>query len=147
MFPVQEEEKNTTTNVNNTNNNFSVYYAKVGCLLCVDNRYIVCIVANDNHPIGNQKLLSQLPWISFQTREIEDMPMKLKSQEIKNTNSTLLKDKITLKYRLKDRYVYYAEKNPVKVELLFSENENIFSETGTLQSALDTYNCSISFVV
>lgn len=126
---------------------FSVYYAKVGCLLCLDDRYIACIVDKDVLPLGSNRRLSEISWISFQTRTIDNLPMKLKDQKIKGEHVDGLKDKIVLKQRLADRYVYYAEKSPVKIELLFDQNETTYSETGTIQSALDTYNCSISFLL
>ncbi len=130
-----------------TSGTFSVYYSKLGCLLCINDRYIACIVKNDPHPIGNQKHLSDMRWVSFQTRTIEHLPMKLASQTLKTTVPDGIRDKIILQEKLGDRCVYYAQNAPIKVELLYDKDNHIYSETGTVQSALDTYNCSISFLI
>lgn len=126
---------------------FSVYYAKLGCMLCIDDRYIACIAENDNHEIGHQRHLSTIPWVSFQTRTIDSLPMKLKDQTLKTVQVESFRDRIGIREKLKDRNVYYAEKTPIKIELLFDKDGSIFSETGTIQSALDTYNCVVTFLI
>ena len=58
---------------------YGLYYCKVGCMLCIDNRYLLVIVKEDTNgssdneiPVGTQMYLSNLQWISFQTRSIDD---------------------------------------------------------------------------
>jgi hypothetical protein len=51
---------------------YGLYYCKIGCMLCIDNRYLLVIVKDDEEiPIGTHIYLSNLNWISFQTRSID----------------------------------------------------------------------------
>lgn len=127
---------------------YSIYYARIGCLLCIDDRYIVIIVEGTSYPVGHQTYLSGLNWTSFQTRTINKPPNKdLKTQSAKSKITPVVASKIKLSEKRSDRYVYFADSVPVKVELLFTKNDDSYAEFGTIQSALDTYNCVISFTL
>jgi len=129
---------------------YSVYYARIGCLLCIDDRYIVVIVEGKSFPVGHQTYLSSLNWMSFQTRTIEKAPRDLKTQTTKPADSkisTVIASKIKLSEKRDDRYVYFTDSAPVKVELLFTKNDDSYAEFGTIQSALETYNCVVSFTL
>jgi hypothetical protein len=128
-----------------------MYYARIGCLLCDDNQYIVALVEGDNTPIGNTERLSDLKWISFQTRMLDKLPNKstLSSQEFKSVLSrdTTLTDKIQLQERREDRCVYHSTHYPIQIELLIEKENDVYSESGTIRSALDTYACVITFLI
>lgn len=126
---------------------YSLYYAKIGCMLCVEDRYIIVIIESDPYPIGSQEYLSQLNWISFQTRTIEKPPAQLKTQQTKPIITQPLTDKIRLFEKRNDRNVYMASTLPIKLELLYTKDEDDYSDNGTVQSALDTYNCVITFTI
>jgi hypothetical protein len=126
---------------------YSLYYARIGCLLCIDDRYIVIIVEGKSYPSGHQTRLSTLNWTSFQTRTIDKAPKDLKTQTSKSKITSIVASKIKLSQKRDDRYVYFAENVPLTVELLFTKNEDSYAESGTIQSALDTYNCVLSFTI
>lgn len=126
---------------------YSLYYAKIGCMLCVEDRYIIVVVEDDPYPLGSQEYLSQLNWISFQTRTIDKPPAQLKTQQVKSVLHSLLTDRIRLTEKKQDRNVYMSHTLPVKIELLYTGEDDSYSESGTIQSALDTYNCVLTFTV
>ncbi len=125
---------------------FSLYQAKVGCLFCVGNMYCVVLVPKDNNMIGTHKLLSELRWISFQTRNFDHDIQELKSQSFSKEG---LLNKIEVTGRSKTKTTYMCKDLPLKVELLHSGKDpsemEYSSDTGTLASALETYNCVVSF--
>ena len=49
---------------------FSVYMIKTQCLLSTENRYLIVMVQKDNNNIGEKEKLSNLFWISLQTRTL-----------------------------------------------------------------------------
>ena len=126
---------------------YSIYYAKIGCMLCVDDRYVIAIVESDPYPIGSQEYLSEMNWISFQTRTIEQPLSQLKTQQTKSVMTRQITDKIHLQEKTQDRNVYMASTLPLKIELLYTTEDDNYSNSGTIQSALDTYNCVLSFTV
>ncbi len=129
----------------NRGNSFSIYYAKVGCLLCIEDRFIVVVVPNDGQLIGNHERLSNLNWISFQTRIIDESPIPhLKAQELQNNN---LSHTVSLNSRLNDRYVYDCDEFPLRIELLLDEDNANYSEKGTLKTCLDTYMCVVNMML
>ena len=139
------------------NSGFSVYYAKIDCQLCADIRYIVAMTSLDLNELRAVKPLSEIQWISFQTRTTTDRDhefsnMKLKSYPYKrNKLSDALQDKIELYKRMKDKSVYIAENYPVKIELIHTISKEVnealgkmapeYSDDGTIASALETYQC------
>lgn len=134
------------------NETISIFHAKVGCMLCLDNRYLVVITSNDRSRVGDKRNLSEVAWTSFQTRTIPDFNLNsnplikgLKSQNITQMITQTLSDSIRLNEKKLDRCTYFANTLPLKIELLFTEESNSYAERGTIQSALDTYNCVINF--
>ena len=138
--------KGITTPPDRFNRQFSIYYARIGCLLCIDNQYLVAVIGEDTQPIGNTERLNNLKWISFQTRKFEDSPAKMKTQEIKSVIKADLQETVTVSNKLIDRWVYEPQFSPLKLELLLDEDTSNYSETGTLKSCLDTYMCVLTFI-
>lgn len=134
--------------VRNGNTQLSLYYARVGCMLCVDDRYIIAVVDSDPFPVETTQYLSDLTWVSFQTRTLNDIGVELKSQQIPQTKpSGILNDKISSIEETTTRKTYECATLPVKVELLYSSENDGYADTGTLYSALETYSCVLSFTI
>lgn len=131
----------------NISTSYSVYYARIGCLLCIDDRYIVIIVVGKSYPIGHQTYLSSLNWTSFQTRTINKPPRELKTQTSKSKITSVISSKIKVAEKKDDRFIYFTDAAPIKVELLFTKDDDSYADFGTIQSALETYNCVISFTL
>ncbi|MBL4898349.1 MAG: hypothetical protein JKX76_01750 [Colwellia sp.] len=112
----------------------SLYYAKVRSLIKVGHRYIIAIVSNDPYEVGNQMALSDLEWVAFQARELE--------QEIRGCgmfayepkrDSKLVKCKITA-----------VNRTPTATEYVPSDPKDIVSESKSVYGS--KYQPSISAV-
>lgn len=126
---------------------YSLYYAKIGCMLCIENRYIIAVMDTDPYPIGSQQRLSEMNWISFQTRTIEKSPGQLKTQQLKSVTTPIITDTIKLSEKRIDRNVYMSVNYPLKIELLYTKDDDSYADNGTIQSGLDTHNCVLTFTI
>src|SRR3989344_6622775 len=97
---------------------FSVYYAKITCMLCIDKRYVVVVVPEDSFPIGIELPLNNLQWISFQTRTFQnDIDTKLPSQNYISKKTDFMDDIIDISNREINKFTYFSRKYPIKVEI------------------------------
>ncbi len=120
----------------------SVYYCKINCLLGKYKRYIIVFVKKDTNKIGHTELLSNLPWISLQTREIE-MDYKIGKHSYEPRLLQSLYKTIKIKERNKDCSTYSCDEYPIlTITLLHDPNiksEIQYGNTGTIVNALETY--------
>lgn len=129
---------------------YSIYYAKIGCMLCIDNQYVVLTVPNDNYRIGTMLPISDLPWNTFQTRTIKKLPIniKLTAQTPTKKINDMLNSNISVMEKLNDRFIYYCDEYPILVELLSNGTDDIsYSDKGKVLTAIETYNCVIHFQI
>ena len=132
-------------------NNLSVYKCPIECLLCNGTRFIVTIVENDNGMIGSTKQLSNIPWISFQTRYEEngdDIIRKHNMQGHKYAKpaKTILDDVITQTRIKENSLVYNCDNLPLEIEILKQNKDEDYAETGSVSSALELFNTIITFI-
>jgi hypothetical protein len=131
--------------------NYSIYYSNVSasCLLCLEDRFLVVITHRDYNPIGFSINLNHISWVSFQTRSMETSPIKgLKSINYNSIQKPeFLNDKIRLVEKKEDRNVYHCTKFPIEIELLYTENTTDYASNGNIKSAIETFNCVISFII
>ena len=140
--------KGKTTPPDRLNRQYSIYYAKLGCLLCIEDQYLVAVVHEDGMKIGNRERLRNLSWVSFQTRKFPVPPaVGIKTQETTKITTNDILENVILTQRLEDRYIYETQSSPVRVELLLDEDNDKYSETGNLKSCLETYMCVITFLM
>jgi hypothetical protein len=154
---------------------YGLYYCRIGCMLCVDNRYLLVIVkeSNDNNgqninqsdiPVGTQMYLSNLHWISFQTRSIDDFEtvnpydIKIKQQNVKNNRNAIVDMEMKMSEELNDRVRYEcSEHYPITVDIMKkkSREKNIYdmmdgyekesyTPTCSLQTLLESYQCVLT---
>jgi hypothetical protein len=150
---------------------YGLYYCKVGCMLCIDNRYLLVIVKEDTNgssdneiPVGTQMYLSNLHWISFQTRSIDDFEtvnpygIKIKQQNVKNDRNMIIDLEMKLLEELNDRVSYECSENyPISVDIMKkkSKEKNIYNmmdgyekeyytPTCSLQTLLESYQCVLT---
>lgn len=139
------------TKIKTISPNYSVYYALSCGLLCLNNKYIVVVVEDDFHKIGDLIELEDIYWVSLQTRTIDNLDFKNKIIESNYENilpPNVMQSKIKLIQKQKDRYVYACNDYPcLQIELLKNKDDRDFAEFGTLHSALETYSCSIKFLI
>ena len=146
-------------------NFYGLYYCKIGCMLCIDNRYLLVIVKDDEEiPVGTHVYLSNLNWISFQTRSIDDFDtvnshgIKLKQQVLKNNRNTITDIEMKIIKELNDRVRYECSENyPIIVDIMKkkSKEKNIYNmmegyenehytPTCSLQTLLESYQCVLT---
>ena len=134
--------------------NFSMYLAKIHCLLSTEHRYVIVFVEGDKLPIGNNELLSNLEWINLQTRSLPENH-NLPPQHYRPRRMPELMKKIELSQEQKDssrnessrtNYIYKSSDYPLQITLIPRKNEMEYQNKGTIVSALETYSTIISFV-
>lgn len=136
---------------------FGVWYAKYSGLT-MDEKYIVCICQNCEEDVGTQKLLSELFWISFQTRHLTQPPARgFIEQNCENLITPFLNSKIQRARFDKIKSIYSCSTAPIVVELLHVRECNEdgcsiplideYPEEGTILSAIMTFSCVIRIVL
>jgi hypothetical protein len=145
---------------------YGLYYCRVGCMLCVDNRYILVIVKeeSDNIQVGTQMYLSNLNWISFQTRSIDEFEtvnpynIKIKQQNVTNKRNTIIDMEMKLLEELDDRVRYECShyfpiivdimKKKVKEKNIYDMMEGYekeyYTQTCSLQTLFESYQCVLT---
>lgn len=135
----------------------SIYKANVSCLLS-EYRYIVAICSIDYNREGFDIPLKELKWKSFQTR-CSSVEQTGTCQEYKPVIDSNMNIKIS-KTGVQNGKTIYKCSFPIIIELLNKVtkpksayeqtlgmlDESAYSATGTLKTALDTYNCVLVVV-
>lgn len=129
--------------------NYGIYKALVDSYTAGPSKYIVTIVPNDVTPIGGQKPLSFLKWESFQTRTTTNLSKEfngidIRPQAYRITQENNISDNINMIDEKRTHYVYMAENLPLKIEILKIKPEDVFSERGTVTSALELYQTVVT---
>jgi len=127
-------------------NEFSVYMAKMHCLLSTVHRYVIIFVDNDGFPVGNTESLSKFKWIFLQTRELTDNH-NIQPQRYKPRRYKLLMKNIQLINKSPENYTYSVEDYPLKVNLLPKTNDQMeYQPSGNVITALETFSTIISWI-
>lgn len=124
-------------------NNYSMYMSKSECLLRNEYRYIICFIPEDSSIIGSKEQLSNLKWISFQTRTISekhDLPFH-KYQPIKDGPLNVI---ITRTSMCTESSTYKCDAFPLVITLLNKKTESDYQPRGTIIAALETYSTIIT---
>lgn len=122
-------------------NGYSVYMAKVKCLLAKNKRYIVAIVPQDFQRIDIKMRLNELKWKSFQTRTLDDMESVLPLVIYEPSNRELYGSRINMIDRNEKHTMYSCDNFNINISLLHKEKGIYeYQPTGTLCNALETYN-------
>jgi hypothetical protein len=153
--------------------NYGIYYCKIGCMLCVDNRYLIAIVkeeinpyslygnndstedqydSGETIPIGSQIYLSNLQWNSFQTRSIDDFEsinthnIKLKQQNVKNKRNVIVDLEMKQSNETQDRVVYDCSENyPIVVDIMKRKlkEKSIYDQMNGYENEYYSEKCSL----
>ena len=112
-------------------------------------RYIFVVVpVVGQYPANVQ--LSQLDWVSFQTRtteELHDTPTTHLSLD--ENRKQILSDKITVISRDTNQTEYITNRLPIKIRLIHEQkkkNHLQYPDSATLYQALETYQCVIDLL-
>jgi len=126
-----------------------IYKALVNSLTSNSSKFIVAIVPNDNIPIGREKLLSSLKWISFQTRTTTNIlkefgNITLQPQSYHITAENNISDIVNLVDEKHSHFLYTPDNLPIKIEVLKLKTDDSFANKGTVTSALELYQTVLS---
>jgi hypothetical protein len=126
--------------------NFSMYACKAYCLLSKECRYIIVFVNKDNFSIRTEKKLSELFWVSLQTRTLYDQ-FDIKTHGYQPVAEGPLLAKIERIDISKEASTYKCEDFPIVVTLLHTlkKNSDTYQNRGTVIAALETWETIITF--
>jgi len=124
--------------------NYSMYVAKIHCLLSTENRYVIVFVNSDNLPVGNLDQLRNLRWETLQTRSLTDNH-GIPAQNYKPRRMGELM--VPIKLIDKNTYTYECDKYPqLRVTMIpKKKGEMEYQPRGTIVSAIETYSTVFSF--
>jgi len=122
---------------------YSMYACKLYCLLNRECRYIIAITLYDTLPVGFQTRLSNLNWVSLQTRSLLDN-YQIPTHSYEPTRNTPLNCKITRTKAFDSHSEYTCSLFPVKITLLHTETSKFYQTEGTIVAALETFQTIIT---
>jgi hypothetical protein len=125
---------------------FSVYMVKIHSMLGNAYRYLILFVSLDVNVVGHTKAMIEFEWISLQTRTLEDVH-NIKSHKYNVRRMSELTQKIKIQYQNETESVYNSVTYPLVITLLHTRKNNSYQyqQTGTIVSALETYQTIINF--
>jgi hypothetical protein len=126
---------------------YSMYMIKIYAMLGNAYRYLILFVDKDNNKIGAKKPMSSLEWTSLQTRTLQenhDIPQHI--YDVRKTDT--MSQKIKINTKDDQQSTYSVETFPISVTLLHTRKNNIhqYNQSGTIVSALETFQTVIKFV-
>lgn len=126
-------------------NNFSIYIARLQCLLLNEQRYLIALVPRDQFPPTYRQKLETLRWISLQIRNLEEIyDLEPQSYQMKRTPD--FQRRIKISERTPDVSTYTMDDLPVQVSLLHTRGQEYeYPNEGSLISALETFRTIIHF--
>jgi hypothetical protein len=125
---------------------YSMYMTKIYAMLGNAYRYLILFVKKDENNVNTKKSMKECEWVSLQTRTLQDYHnIPPHHYEVRKTDA--LSQKIYLKTKDEDQSTYQAEIFPLSVTLLHTRKNTTFqyNQTGTLVSALETFQTIINF--
>jgi hypothetical protein len=121
---------------------YSMFLTKIHALLGVEFRYLIVFV----HKLeANTKFLSELKWVSLQTRTLKD-DHNLPFHSYAPKRNSELDKKIELKKKDETQYTYSVDKLPIEIILLPKEKGPDYNRTGSVINALETYQTLVNFI-
>lgn len=125
---------------------FSIYMARLKCLLLNEERYLIAVVPKDCYPPMYKKKLEELRWVSLQIRNLQDgQNLPQESYNMKRTPD--FQRRLKVLQRNQDVTTYKIDNMPIQVSLLHTRNQEYeYPDEGSLVSALETFRTIIHFV-
>lgn len=136
----------TMTKIKNVSD-YTVYMTKIHSMLGNAFRYLIVFVIRDTNLTGTEKRLSELDWMSLQTRTLEDQhELTPHSYAVRKTPE--LSKIIRIKDQDEKQSTYTVDEYPLLVTLLHTRKNNTYQyqPIGTIVSALETFQTIISFI-
>ena len=117
--------------------------AKTQCMLSNMCRYIIATTPLDNNPVGYKINLTNIEWVSFQTRTLSGEFPAINSMSYLPEKKGALMATIERISKNKNSSLYSCSDFPISITLLRGKNTSDYQPTGTIISALETYNTVI----
>jgi hypothetical protein len=117
-----------------------------------DVKYLVAIVPNaEAVPLGVEKRLNELNWISFQTRatldpQVEFGGFRLRPQRYTIPANSVLHDRIKCVSETPKKWIYTSNNLPIQLEVLVQKENESFAQEGTVIACLEMYQTIITFI-
>jgi len=129
-------------------NNFSIYMARLPCLLLNEQRYLVLMAPRDNYPPSHVKPMEEVRWVSLQTRTLTGDYSHVIEQNYELKRNGMFEKPVLLQSRSKEITIYEMGDLPLTVSLLHVRGgEYEYPNEGTLNSALETFRTIVQFKV
>lgn len=128
------------------NDNHTIYMSEVQSLLGNTYRFIVAVVPLDVFMIGDERPLSSLKWVSFQSRKYPARPYRTGKCNYKLKQGAPFNISFE-RISMDDEYTVYESKElPNVVITLINDKNNMFdyAKKGTLSIALETFNTIVT---
>lgn len=124
---------------------FSVYMARLQCLLLNEQRYLIALVPRDQFPPMYRQSLENLRWMSLQVRNLEEV-YELEPQSYQMKRTPDFQRRIKISTRNSDVSTYTIDDLPIQVSLLHTRGQEYeYPNEGSLISALETFRTIIHF--
>jgi len=128
---------------------YGIYKARLNSYTMGDNNIIIAIVPDDDLPLGTRKLIDSLEWISFQTRVMTNVKKDLNGFVLPMQNymikgDSILNDRIKAVKETNTKMIYSTSNLPLKVEILKINENDTFSEEGSIISALEVFQTVVT---
>jgi hypothetical protein len=125
---------------------FSMYMAKIYCMLGNTFRYLIIFVKQDLNANNSNQHMKNLEWVSLQTRTLDENHV-LKPHAYTASRHNVLNQSILLKDRTEEESTYECDLFPLTISLLHTKkgSKYQYQAKGTIVSALETYQTIIVF--
>lgn len=124
---------------------FSVYMARLQCLLLNEQRYLIALVPRDGHPPMRTQPLGNLRWMSLQIRNLEEN-YELEPQSYQMKRTPEFQRRLKIRSRNTDVTTYALDDLPIQVSLLHTRGQEYeYPDEGSLISALETFRTILHF--
>jgi len=125
---------------------FSIYMAKLPCLLLNEQRYVIAMIPRDNFPPSHRKIMDELRWVSLQTRNLTTEYPNLIRQNYELKRHGMFEKHVVLRSRSREISIYDVEDLPLSVSLMHVRGDEYeYPNDGMLNSALETFRTIVTF--
>ena len=125
---------------------YSMYAAKIHCLLGIESRYVVAFIDEDKLPLGNVDSFSNLKWLNLQTRTLADIH-NIPPQTYRPRRLPSLMKKIEMVSRTPTEYVYRCDDYPIQITMIPKKGSDLeYQPKGTIVTALETFQTIVNLI-
>lgn len=126
---------------------YSIYMVRINHLLLNEKRFLILMSVKDNFPPFHIKPMSEINWISLQTRVLHNDYPDIITHSYDLKRGHLFETPLFIETRTNTLSTYKCQDLPIVLSLLHTRNnEYEYPNEGVLNSALETYRTIIQFL-